>query len=63
VKVNYKFIEEFQVENRVKQSDPLSATLLSMLIDVILKNLDLKGNISARLKQCIAYADDVLITA
>ena len=63
VKVNNKFTEEFQVEYGVKQGDPLSATLFSMVIDVILKNLDLRGNISTRLKQCIAYADDVLITA
>jgi hypothetical protein len=34
-----------------------------MFIDVILKNLDLRGNISSRLKQCTSYADDVLITA
>jgi hypothetical protein len=63
VKVNNKFTEEFQVEHVVKQGDPLSATLFSMVIDVILKNLDLRGNISSRLKQCTAYADDVLITA
>jgi hypothetical protein len=62
VKVNNKFTE-FQVEYGVKQGDPLSATLFSMVNDVILKNLDLRGNISTRLKQCIAYADDVLITA
>jgi hypothetical protein len=31
--------EEFQVEYGVKQGDPLSATLFSMVIDVILKNL------------------------
>jgi hypothetical protein len=63
VKVNNKFTEEFQVEYGVKQGDPLSATLFSMVIDVILKNVDLRGNISTRLKQCIANADDVLIAA
>jgi hypothetical protein len=42
--------------------DPLSATLFSIVIDNILKQLDLKGNISTRLKQCSAYADDILIT-
>jgi hypothetical protein len=34
-----------------------------MVIDVILKHLDLRGNISTRLKLCIALADDVLTTA
>jgi len=47
----------------VKQGDPLSATLFSIVIDDILKQLELKGNISKRLKQCSTYADDILITA
>jgi hypothetical protein len=59
VKVNNKFTEEFQVERGVKQGDPLSATLFSLVIDVMLRNLDLRGNISTRLKQCIVYADVV----
>jgi hypothetical protein len=46
----------------VKQGDPLSATLFSIVID-ILKQLELRGNISARLKQCLAYTDNILITA
>jgi hypothetical protein len=50
VKVNNKFTEEFQVEYGVEQGDPLSATLFIMVIDVILKNLDQRGNISTRLK-------------
>jgi hypothetical protein len=40
----------------------LSATLFSIVIDDILKHLELRGNIT-RLKQCSAYADDILITA
>jgi len=34
-----------------------------MVMDDILKQLELRGNISTRLKQCSAYADDILITA
>jgi len=41
----------------------LSATLFSIVIDNILKQLELRGNISTRLKQCSEYADDILITA
>jgi hypothetical protein len=44
----------------VKQDNPLSATLF---IGDILKQLELRSNISTRLKQCSAYADDILITA
>jgi hypothetical protein len=47
----------------VKQGDPLSATLFSIAIGDILKQLELRGNISTHLKQCSAYADDILITA
>jgi hypothetical protein len=47
----------------VKQGDPLSATFFSMIIDSIMNQLDVRGNISTRLKQSIAYADDILITA
>jgi hypothetical protein len=31
--------------------------------DVTTCTLELRGNISTRLRQCIAYADDILITA
>jgi hypothetical protein len=39
-----------------------SATLFTVVIDNVLKQMDLRGNISTRLKQCSAYADDILIT-
>ena len=45
-----------------KQGDPLSATLFTLVIDTILKQVELRGNTTARLKQCIAYADDILLT-
>jgi len=45
-----------------KQGDPLSATLFSIAMDSILKKMELRGNISTRLKQYTAYADDILIT-
>jgi len=63
VKVNQKYTEKFEITTRVKQGDPLSATLFSTVIDDILKQLELRVNISTRLKQCSAYADDIQITA
>ena len=47
----------------VKQGAPLSAALFSLVIDDILKQLELRGNISTHLKQRSAYADDTSITA
>ena len=46
----------------VKQGDPLSATLFSLVIDTILKQMGLRGNITTCLKQCTAYADDIMLT-
>jgi len=63
VKVNQNYTEKFEITTGVKQSDPLSATLFSIVTDNILKQLELRGNISTHLKQCSAYADDILITA
>jgi len=38
-------------------------TLFNLVIDTVLTQLDLRGNISTRLKQLMAYADDILILA
>jgi hypothetical protein len=62
VKIGNQHTNEFRIVSGVKQGDPLSATLFSTVIDNILKELDLKGNISTRVKQYSAYADDMLIT-
>jgi len=37
--------------------------LFSLVIDTVLKKLDLGGNISTRFRQLTAYSDDILITA
>jgi len=63
VKVNKAYTMEFRVESGVKQGDPLSPTLFSLVIDTVLKKLDLRGNISTRLRQLTAYAGDILVTA
>jgi hypothetical protein len=62
VKINRDFTEEFIVESGVKQGDPLSSTLFSLVIDTILKQMGLSRNITASLKQCTAYADDIMLT-
>jgi retron-type reverse transcriptase len=62
-KINQTFTEKFEISKGVKQGDPLSATLFSIVIDDIIKQLELRGNITTRLKQCLAYADNTLITA
>jgi hypothetical protein len=63
VKVNNEYCSKFEVHKGVKQGYPLSATLFSVAIDVIIRKLDTRRNISIRSKQCSAYPDDILITA
>jgi hypothetical protein len=60
VKINNEFTD---VQTGFKQGDPLSATLFSIAMDCILNKMELTGNISTRLKQCAAYADDIVITS
>ena len=63
VKVNNAYTSGFRVESGVKQGKPLSPTLFSLVIDIALKNPDVRANISTRLRQLLAYAYDILITA
>ena len=58
VKIKREYTEEFKVEFGVKQGDPLTATLFSVVVDVILKQLDLEEYIGTHLKQCSVYADE-----
>ena len=46
VKVNNLYTSDFRVDSGVKQGDPLSPTLFNLVIDPVLKQLDLRGNIS-----------------
>jgi len=46
VKVNNNYISDFRVDIGVKQGDPLSPTLFNLVIDTVLTQLDLRGNIS-----------------
>jgi hypothetical protein len=62
VKINRDYTEEFIIKSGVKQGDPLSATLFSLVIDSILKQMELRRYITTGLKQFTAYADDILLT-
>ena len=46
VKVNNAFMSDFRVDCGVKQGDLLSPTLFNLVIDTVLKQLDLRGNTS-----------------
>jgi len=61
VKINNDMTEQFEITSGVKQGDPLSALLFSIVMDVIISKVEARGNISTRLKQISTYADDIII--
>ena len=61
VKVNNSYSEWFETKIGVRQVDPLSAVLFSVVLDSVITNLEVRGNITTRLKQICAYADDIVI--
>ena len=61
VKINNDMTEQFEITSGVKQGDPPSALLFSIVMDVMSK-LEARGNMSTRLKQISAYADNIIIT-
>jgi hypothetical protein len=63
VRVNNDLTEAIYINTGVRQGDPLSALLFSMVLDTVMKNVDIRGNISVRLRQICAYTDDLLILA
>ena len=61
VKINSNYTEWFETKTGVRQGDPLSALLFSVVLDSVITNLEVQGNITTRLKQICAYADDIVI--
>jgi len=61
VKVNNSYSEWFETKTGVRQGDPLSTLLFSVMLDSVITNLEVQGNITTRLKQICAYADDIVI--
>jgi hypothetical protein len=46
---------------QIRQGDPLSSLLFSAVLNSVMDNLEVRGNITTRLKQVCAYADDIVI--
>ena len=47
-KINNEYRQEFKVDSGLKQGDPLSTNLFIVVLDVILKQLNLRKNIPTR---------------
>ena len=61
VTVNNSYSEWFEMKTGVWQGDTLSALLFSAVLDSVITNLEVQGNITNRLKQICAYTDDTVI--
>jgi uncharacterized protein with PhoU and TrkA domain len=62
MKLNNEYTEQIDVKTGIIQGDPLSTILFSTVMEMLMRKLEIRGNITTRLKQACIYADDVLVT-
>jgi hypothetical protein len=63
VKIENLTSKPFSIPTGVHQGDPLLATIFNIILDLVIKKLNLRGDFSLKLKQIVAYADDVALLA
>jgi len=61
IKLNNEYTEQIEVKNSIKQGDPLPTILFCTVMESLMKKLEIRGNITTRLKQVFVYADDVVL--
>ena len=62
MKVNNNYSEWTETKTGVRQGDPLTVLLFSVVLDSVTTNLEDRGNITTRLKQICSHADNIVIT-
>jgi hypothetical protein len=60
IKLNTEYTEQIDVKTSIKQGDPLSTILFSSVMEMLIRKMEIRGNITTRLKQACIYADDVV---
>ena len=53
----------FSISSGVRQANPISATIFNLILDSVNKKLNLRGEVSLKLKQTVAYAGGVALLA
>jgi hypothetical protein len=61
VKINNSYTKWLETKMGVRQGEPISTLLFSVVLDSVITNLEVWGNITTRLKQICTYADDIVI--
>jgi len=61
IKLNIECTEQTDVKIGIKQGDPISTILFSTIKEMLMRKLEIRGNITTRLKQASVYADDVVL--
>jgi hypothetical protein len=61
IKLNNEYTEQIEVKTGIKQGDPLSKILFFFFFESLMEKLEIRGNITTRLKQICVYADDVVL--
>ena len=63
VKIENLTYNPFSITSGVRQGDPFSAKIFSLILDAVIKKLILRVDLSLKLKQIVAYAVDVALVA
>jgi hypothetical protein len=62
VKIENLTSKPYLISSGVRQGDPLSVTIFNLILNSVIKKFNLTGD-SLKLKQIVAYADDVALLA
>ena len=63
VKIENLTSKPFSISSGACQGDPLLATIFNLILNSVIKKLTLRGDVSFKLKQIVAYADGVALLA
>ena len=63
VKIENLTSKAFSFWSGVRQGDPFSATIFNLILVSVIRKFILRGDVSLKLKQIFAYADDIALLA
>jgi len=63
IKLNNEYTEQTDVKTGIKQGDPLSTILFSTVMESLMRKLEIRGNVTTRLKRACVYTDDVVLVS